>query len=486
MTRSGRRGAPRAWRLAVHAPEGARFLGRKGEWWGPMNWRDGEVFDVRAGRHVGDGSRGLIELPSCVGASRFRNAGVAPSRWLVPLVKDAVRRRRGRPRSASRWTSLSLGLEEQRGPAAGPPALSQSRLRTMNVDVFTRCFPEWFDWFSPSQAPNVSKRAGRGNEPRVHQLPRSHGAQRPARSTTMPFGAEPGWCCAFDVVDPARCGAHYGVDPVSLRERRAGDFRAQRRRGGCSTNQASSTSSQPEPGIGRCCGGRYEGCSTEAGVLEHLFWPATCHLDRARLVCSQAGGSSPRMVLCDRPSSGKLPGCSRTRGRRPREESFSAAARRDIPEYPHYTRPGPSNRGWAVAGGAWSQGTTSASSSGGERAAAANEAAGRPRGPPPGSSGENGGRLGRSLPLLNSPPCRRLPPSRKPLGLFGALPSPLSMSSVIENHRGRPRQAAPRSPTFAPGPTAFKVHFQVSRGTRRPGAGVRGRRHQAPGFTGAP
>ena len=135
-----------------------------------------------------------------------------------------------------------------------------------------------------------------------------------------------------DVMDSA-LRAHYGVDPVALRERRRVIALAP---GGRLLDDALVDELAGEPALTLLCG-RYEGFDER--IVEHF---ASDVVSIGRYVL--AGGELAAMVLCDAVLR-KLPGGARAR-RSAVEESFSAALEGN-PEYPHYTRPA-EYRGWRV------------------------------------------------------------------------------------------------------------------------------------------
>jgi tRNA (guanine37-N1)-methyltransferase len=135
-----------------------------------------------------------------------------------------------------------------------------------------------------------------------------------------------------DVVDSA-LRAHYGVDPLALRERRRVIALTA---GGRVLDDALVDELASEPALTLLCG-RYEGFDER--IVEHLCTDA---ISIGRYVL--AGGELAAMVLSDAVLR-KLPGAL-GHERSAAEESFSAALD-GHPEYPHYTRPA-EYRGWGV------------------------------------------------------------------------------------------------------------------------------------------
>jgi tRNA (guanine37-N1)-methyltransferase len=147
-----------------------------------------------------------------------------------------------------------------------------------------------------------------------------------------PFGGGAGMVLRVDVVDSALQG-HYGVDPVSLRERRRVIALSA---GGRVLDDQLVDELAAEPALTLLCG-RYEGFDER--IFEHLCSDV---ISIGRYVLS--GGELAAMVLCDAVVR-KLPGALGHEDSAA-EESFSAALE-GHPEYPHYTRPA-EYRGWVV------------------------------------------------------------------------------------------------------------------------------------------
>ncbi len=198
----------------------------------------------------------------------------------------------------------------------------------MDIDVFT-LFPSWFDWFSEQR--HVRNALDAGTQLRYVDL-REHTPLRGGQVDDTPFGGGAGMVLRVDVVDSA-LRAHYGVDPVELRERRRVIALTP---GGRMLDEDYVQELAAEPALTLLCG-RYEGFDER--ILERL---ASESLSIGRYVLS--GGELAAMVVCDTVLR-KLPG---TLGHADSalEESFSEALG-GAPEYPHYTRPA-EYRGWRV------------------------------------------------------------------------------------------------------------------------------------------
>jgi tRNA (guanine37-N1)-methyltransferase len=135
-----------------------------------------------------------------------------------------------------------------------------------------------------------------------------------------------------DVMDAA-LHAHYGIDPVRLRETRRVIALAP---GGSLLDESYVQELAAEPALTLLCG-RYEGFDER--IIEH-FAGETLSIGRYVL----SGGEPAAMVVCDAVLR-KLPGAL-GHAESVMEESFSEALAGD-PEYPHYTRPA-EYRGWRV------------------------------------------------------------------------------------------------------------------------------------------
>jgi tRNA (guanine37-N1)-methyltransferase len=198
----------------------------------------------------------------------------------------------------------------------------------MNVDVFT-LFPEWFDWFRSQR--HVSNVLAAGTSLECINY-RDHTPLSGRQVDDTPFGGGAGMVLRVDVVDSALQG-HYGVDPVSLRERRRVIALSA---GGRVLDDQLVDELAAEPALTLLCG-RYEGFDER--IFEHLCSDV---ISIGRYVLS--GGELAAMVLCDAVVR-KLPGALGHEDSAA-EESFSAALE-GHPEYPHYTRPA-EYRGWVV------------------------------------------------------------------------------------------------------------------------------------------
>jgi tRNA (guanine37-N1)-methyltransferase len=198
----------------------------------------------------------------------------------------------------------------------------------MKIDIFT-LFPEWFDWFRSQR--HVGNVLATGTSVDCINY-RDHTPLSGRQVDDTPFGGGAGMVLRVDVVDSA-LRAHYGVDPVSLREqRRVIALTA----GGRVLDDGLVDELAAEPALTLLCG-RYEGFDER--IVEHLCSDA---ISIGRYVLS--GGELAAMVLCDAVFR-KLPGALGHEDSAA-EESFSAALE-GHPEYPHYTRPS-EYRGWAV------------------------------------------------------------------------------------------------------------------------------------------
>jgi tRNA (guanine37-N1)-methyltransferase len=198
----------------------------------------------------------------------------------------------------------------------------------MEIDVFT-LFPDAFAWFERQR--HVANAIAHG-----HRLGyvnyRDHTPLNAGQVDDTPFGGGAGMVLRVDVVEAA-LRAHYGRDPVRLRdERRVIALDA----GGRLLDDGLVDELAAEPSLTLLCG-RYEGFDER--VLEHF---ATDRISIGRYVL--AGGELAAMVLSDAILR-KLPGAL-GHEQSAFEESFSQALE-GAPEYPHYTRPA-EHRGWRV------------------------------------------------------------------------------------------------------------------------------------------
>jgi tRNA (guanine37-N1)-methyltransferase len=198
----------------------------------------------------------------------------------------------------------------------------------MDIDVFT-LFPDWFDWFAAQR--HVRNALAAGTRLQAVDM-RSHTPLSGGRVDDTPFGGGAGMVIRVDVVDTA-LQAHYGTDPVALRETRRVVALAP---SGRLFDDALADELAQEPALTLLCG-RYEGFDER--IIEH-FVSDTVSIGRYVL----AGGELAAMVVCDAVMR-KLPGAL-GHSESALEESFSEALDGN-PEYPHYTRPA-DYRGWPV------------------------------------------------------------------------------------------------------------------------------------------
>jgi tRNA (guanine37-N1)-methyltransferase len=198
----------------------------------------------------------------------------------------------------------------------------------VNIDVFT-LFPEWFEWFGSQR--HVANAIAGGSRMRYVNL-REHTPLSGGQVDDTPYGGGAGMVLRVDVLDSA-LSAHYGLDPLDLRERRRVIVLAP---SGRMLDDELVEELAREPELTLLCG-RYEGFDER--ILEHF---ASDVVSIGRYVLS--GGELAAMVLCDAVLR-KLPGALGDE-RSAAEESFSVALEGD-PEYPHYTRPA-EYRGWRV------------------------------------------------------------------------------------------------------------------------------------------
>jgi tRNA (guanine37-N1)-methyltransferase len=198
----------------------------------------------------------------------------------------------------------------------------------VKIDIFT-LFPDAFDWFTAQR--HVRNVVAAGSSIQLVNY-RDHTPLSGGQVDDTPFGGGAGMVLRVDVVDSA-LRAHYGVDPVALRDQRRVVALAP---GGRMLDDRLVDELAAEPTLTLLCG-RYEGFDER--ILEHL---SSDVISIGRYVLS--GGELAAMVLCDAVSR-KLPGALGDE-RSATEESFSAALEGQ-PEYPHYTRPS-EYRGWRV------------------------------------------------------------------------------------------------------------------------------------------
>lgn len=198
----------------------------------------------------------------------------------------------------------------------------------MEIDVFT-LFPEWFQWFTAQR--HVRNALAAGTSLRCVNF-REHTPLSGGQVDDMPFGGGAGMVLRVDVMDSA-LRAHYGVDPLRLREQRRVIALTP---GGRALEDKLVEELAAEPALTLLCG-RYEGFDER--IVEQF---ASEEISIGSYVL--AGGELAAMVVCDTVLR-KLPG-SLGHERSALEESFSPALGGD-PEYPQYTRPA-EYRGWRV------------------------------------------------------------------------------------------------------------------------------------------
>lgn len=198
----------------------------------------------------------------------------------------------------------------------------------MQLDVFT-LFPQAFAWFEAQR--HVVSALGQG-----HQLTyvnyRDHTPLNAGQVDDTPFGGGAGMVLRVDVVEAA-LRAHYGQDPVELRQQR----RVIALTPGGRLLDDELVDDLAEEHALTLLAGRYEGFDQR--VLDHFV---TEEVSIGRYVL--AGGEIPAMVVCDAVLR-KLPGALGDETSAV-EESYSQALE-GAPEYPHYTRPA-EYRGWKV------------------------------------------------------------------------------------------------------------------------------------------
>ena len=198
----------------------------------------------------------------------------------------------------------------------------------MDIDVFT-LFPEWFGWFSEQR--HVSNALALGSSLQCVNF-RAHSPLSGGQVDDTPYGGGAGMVLRVDVMESA-LRAHYGIDPVELRDTRRVIALVP---GGKMLDEDYVQELAAEPSLTLLCG-RYEGFDER--IVEH-FCSDTLSIGRYVL----AGGELAAMVVCDAILR-KLPGALGD-AHSAVEESFSEALG-GAPEYPHYTRPA-EHRGWGV------------------------------------------------------------------------------------------------------------------------------------------
>ncbi len=198
----------------------------------------------------------------------------------------------------------------------------------MEIDIFT-LFPDWFEWLAEQRHVRNALVAGT----RIECVNfREHTPLGAGQVDDTPFGGGAGMVLRVDVLDSA-LRAHYGVDPVRLREDRRVIALTP---AGRLLDDELVCELAAEPALTLLCG-RYEGFDER--IIEHF---ATEQVSIGRYVLS--GGELAAMVVCDTVLR-KLPGAL-GHEQSAIEESFSPALE-GRPEYPHYTRPA-EYRGWRV------------------------------------------------------------------------------------------------------------------------------------------
>ena len=198
----------------------------------------------------------------------------------------------------------------------------------MNIDVLT-LFPDAFEWFSSQR--HVRNVVAAGSSLRCLDI-REHTPLSGGQVDDTPFGGGAGMLLRVDVIDSA-LRAHYGIDPVRLREQRRVIALTP---SGRTLDDRLVDELAGEPALTLLCG-RYEGFDER--IVEHF---ASDAVSIGRYVLS--GGELAAMVLCDAVLR-KVPGAL-GHEESAAEESFSRALD-GHPEYPHYTRPA-DYRGWRV------------------------------------------------------------------------------------------------------------------------------------------
>ena len=198
----------------------------------------------------------------------------------------------------------------------------------MRIDVFT-LFPGSFDWFASQR--HVANALAGGHELALVNY-RDHTPLSAGQVDDTPFGGGAGMVLRVDVVEAA-LRAHYGEDPVALRERRRV---IALQPSGRVLDDRIVDELAAEDELTLLCG-RYEGFDER--IVEHF---TSDRLSIGRYVL--AGGELAAMVVCDAVLR-KLPGAL-GHAESALEESFSDALEGG-PEYPHYTRPA-QWRGWEV------------------------------------------------------------------------------------------------------------------------------------------
>ncbi len=198
----------------------------------------------------------------------------------------------------------------------------------MNLDIVT-LFPDAFAWLRGQR--HVANLLASGSTLTTIN-PRDHTPLSGGQVDDSPFGGGAGMVLRVDVIDAA-LRAHYGIDPVELRQARRVVALSPV---GRLLDEALVTELAGEPALTLLCG-RYEGFDER--IVEHF---ASDSVSIGRYVLS--GGELPAMVVADAVLR-KLPGAL-GHADSAVEESFSPSLG-GMPEYPHYTRPA-EYRGWRV------------------------------------------------------------------------------------------------------------------------------------------
>jgi tRNA (guanine37-N1)-methyltransferase len=198
----------------------------------------------------------------------------------------------------------------------------------VKLDILT-LFPDAFEWFSSQR--HVANVLAAGSTLTLIN-PRDHTPLSGGQVDDAPFGGGAGMVLRVDVIDRA-LQAHYGQDPVDLRDTRRVIALSP---AGRLLDEQLTVELAAESALTLLCG-RYEGFDER--IVEHF---ASDVVSIGRYVLS--GGELAAMVLADAVLR-KLPGAL-GHAASALEESFSEALDGQ-PEYPQYTRPA-EYRGWRV------------------------------------------------------------------------------------------------------------------------------------------
>src|ERR1700727_2342471 len=150
----------------------------------------------------------------------------------------------------------------------------------MEIDVFT-LFPEWFQWFAAQR--HVRNALAAGTSFQCVNF-RAHTELSGGQVDDTPFGGGAGMVLRVDVMDSA-LRAHYGVDPVRLREQRRVIALTP---GGRALDDSLVDELAAEPALTLLCG-RYEGFDER--IVEHFV---SDRVSIGRYVL--AGGERPAVV----------------------------------------------------------------------------------------------------------------------------------------------------------------------------------------------